>query len=292
MRDSSRDTILIGDHDTLRFRTSLKKGERILLGDSPDSLSPGLELLGSPFIDTMDVDGDNINIQTSIIVTSFDSGSYRLPSFEAYKVRSDGSVDTLSYEGGELYVKTIEIDTSSFSPFDVKQQMDYPFTIRDVVPWAGWLLLIVVLFLLARYLRAIVKGHRSFSKAKENNEPPHLYALRKLEELKSSHKWKYNKKEFFSDLTEILREYIEERYSVAAMEKTSAEIIEDLSRTTFVEENEIKELHGLFKLSDMVKFAKYVANDSECEKSIPAAVNFVNSTLDKESVSSDKEGGQ
>lgn len=280
MNNSSRDTILIGDHDTLRFRTSLKKGEKILFSDSVDSLSSGVELLSSPVTDTIKVDGDNVDVETSIIVTSFDSGSYKLPSFEAYKVRSDGSVDTLSFEAGELHVKTIEIDTSSFSPFDVKQQMNYPFTVRDVLPWTALLLLIILLFFIIRYITGKVKGRKSLFSPKASNEPPHLRALRKLEELNSLEKWKSNQKEYFSDLTEILREYIEERYSVAAMEKTSNEIYEDLSRSPLIEDNKVKELYELFRLSDLVKFAKYVAADTECKEALTSAIRFVNSTIE------------
>jgi hypothetical protein len=292
MRSSSRDTILIGDQDTLRFRTSFKKGEKVLFGDPSDSLSPGLEMIGPPVVDTINIDSDNIDIQTTVIVTSFDSGSYRLPSFVAYKVKSDGSVDTLSFDGGELHVQTIEIDTSSFTPFDVKDQMEYPFTMRDIVPWAGWLLLIAALVILIRYIREKIKRRKSLFPAKDIHEPPHLYALRKLEELRLSSGWKSSQKEFFSDLTEILREYIEKRYNVSAMEKTSAEIIGDLSRTSLVKEREMTELRDLFKLSDLVKFAKYVATDAECEESLPSAVRFVNSTAGTESGSTDKGGGK
>lgn len=272
-----KDTILIGDQLTLKFKTTLAKGEKFIFPSPSNPVTQGVELVSAPVTDTLSSENGTFILESRVVLTSFDSGSYTLPPFVAYKIKSDGTTDTLSFEGSSLVVSTIQIDTTSYKPFDVKGQMNYPYTLKEALPWVG---ILVLLFLIIWAITRAVKNLRN----KKNIfgkpivvDPAHIVALRKLEKLRGDKLWLYNQKEFFTSLTDTLREYIEVRYSLQAMEQTSNEILRDLSDKK-IEKEIYKELSELFNISDLVKFAKYSAQELECENSLPAAIRFVNST--------------
>jgi hypothetical protein len=274
MVNSERDTILIGDHVTLRFRSKIDKGDKFIFQEPSNPLTAGIEMLQPPITDTLSIGDDGFELESRIVITSFESGSYKLPTFTAYRIKNNGSVDTLSFDGGELEVNTIQIDTTTYKPFDVKEQMNYPFTLKEALPWAG--ILIIVTLLVYMLLRAIKSlRHRKGLFGPAPTEPPHIIALKRLEKLRNDKIWTKDQKLFFTELTDTLRDYIESRYDFPAMEKTSAEILSELSARDVPAELK-KELSSLFSLSDLVKFAKFSAETADCENSIPAAVRFIN----------------
>ena len=106
--------------------------------------------------------------------------------------------------------------------------------------------------------------------------------MRELDRIRGEQLWQNGKEKlFYTGVTDALREYIEARFGVGAMEKTTSEIMADLSDKK-IEPRHYKELEGLFKTADLVKFAKYVPGNEENEEAIPSAVRFVNSTFMQE----------
>ena len=273
-----KDTLLIGDQKTLIFNTQIKEGDKFIF-PFPEKLgTEGVEIVGNPKTDTVAMKDGIIDLRSELIVTSFDSGSYVLPAFPAYLTRSTGEIDTLWFEGGNLEVTTIQIDTTTYVPFDVKGQMNYPFSMREILPWAGLALLVAIIaFVTYKVIKNLRENKNVFGKAKVE-DPPHIIALRKLEKIRNAKGWLKDQKQFYTEVTDILREYMEQRYSMQTMEKTSNEILEELSKVD-IEPRVYLELEELFNTSDLVKFAKYRADEQECERAIPIAVRFVNSTF-------------
>ena len=107
-------------------------------------------------------------------------------------------------------------------------------------------------------------------------------ALRSLEKTRAQKLWQAGKqKQFYTQVTDALRQYIADRFDVAALEQTSAEMFRDLQDKDI--EPELKEkLKDLFTTADFVKFAKHTASDQENENAIPTAVRFVNETYMKQ----------
>ena len=277
MNYESKDTLLIGDQVTLRFKTTVERGDKYIFEKPDNPITPGVEIIGDPQTDTIGTYGSVFQLESRVIITSFDSGSYILPPFRAFRLREDGSTDTLLFESAPIEVTTIQIDTTSYVPFDVKGQMNYPYTLREALPWAA--LLFFLLFIGYLVMKAIrnLREKRSIFGKPIVPDPPHIVALRRLEQLRKEGTWKRNQKEYFTTLTECLREYLEERYKIQAMEQTSNEILKELL-TFDIKPDTFKELEELFSLSDLVKFAKYTALEHECENSIPSAVRFVHET--------------
>ena len=174
-----------------------------------------------------------------------------------------------------MEVNTIQIDTTSFRPFDVKGQMSYPFTFKEALPWAALLLLLALIVLLIAKGIKNLKEKRSLFGKPIVTDPPHIVALKGLEKLREDKIWKRDQKEHFTVVTDLLREYIEHVCHFNAMEMTSKEILTMLTEST-IEEEIFSELSQLFEIADLVKFAKFRALENECEESVPIAVKFVN----------------
>lgn len=278
----SRDSILIGDQVEWTLDFQLAPGEAVSISKPGAEPVPGVEALGEMALDTLSDKKGTLSLRGRIILTSFDSGSYVLPPLYVLMARADGSIDTLEYTGPRLAVNTIPIDTATFQPHDIKGQIRYPLTFREVIPWVGLALLVAALsWLLVRWIR-LRRQNRDFFGKPVVKDPPHIVALRSLEKTRAQKLWQAGKqKQFYTQVTDALRQYIAERFDVAALEQTSAEMFRDLQDKDI--EPELKEkLKDLFTTADFVKFAKHTASDQENENAIPTAIRFVNETYMKE----------
>jgi len=97
--------------------------------------------------------------------------------------------------------------------------------------------------------------------------------------LKEKKVWQKGKiKLYHSELTFIIRKYIERRYQTPAMEQTSNEIIEALVKNGFNNNTQLGQLKMLLFSADMVKFAKAKPLPDENETALLNAYIFVNET--------------
>ncbi len=285
----SRDSILIGDQVEWTLDFQLAPGEAVSISKPGAEPVPGVEALGEMALDTLSDKKGTLSLRGRIILTSFDSGSYVLPPLYVLMARADGSIDTLEYTGPRLAVNTIPIDTATFQPHDIKGQIRYPLTFREVVPWVGLALLVAALvWLLVRWIR-LRRQNRDFFGKPVVKDPPHIVALRSLEKTRAQKLWQAGKqKQFYTQVTDALRQYIADRFDVAALEQTSAEMFRDLQDKDI--EPELKEkLKDLFTTADFVKFAKHTASDQENENAIPTAIRFVNETYMKKEIEKEED---
>ena len=216
------------------------------------------------------------DIKAWLTLTAFMGGTYELPDIP---VILDG--DTLVFRAvAPMEVKELPVDMESFQPNDIKDQVKFPYTFKEVFPWvAGGLLLAGLITFLVLWL---LRLRRKKEAETRNAEPPHIRALRKLDKFRSDKYWKPDQqKTFYSGVTDALREYIAARYGVGALEMTTAEIFAGL-KTTDVPADLYEEMKDLFERADFVKFAKFTATDEENAKVLPGAVRFVTATYQQE----------
>jgi hypothetical protein len=122
-------------------------------------------------------------------------------------------------------------------------------------------------------------------------EPAHVIAFRELERLKDEKFWQAGEiKKYYTRLTEILRKYLENRFSVFSLEMTTSETLEALIKTGFRKDESYAMLKSVLNGADLVKFAKYKPEASENEIHFENAWKFVSSTK-KEEVSSQPASG-
>lgn len=278
-----RDTVLIADQLLYGFELKqVEEGTRFALPEWKNDSIGGVAALTPWMVDTLKVRKQKkgmpklVDLKAGIVITSFDAGRYRLPQIAVQRISNEGVVDTLVFEPVELEVKTMPIDTASFTPHDIKGIMRYPVTAAEVLPWAfgGWITAAVVVLVVA----LIIMRRRKNGPENVRKEPAHIVALRKLDTFRGNKMWAPEKqKAFYSGITDALREYVVERYGIGAMEMTTAELFESM-KSTDAPEDLLRETKELFERADFVKFAKFIASDEDNASALPVAVRFVTAT--------------
>lgn len=278
----SKDTILIGDQVLWTSRMQVPRGTEVKVDSMSGYVVPGVELLGDFRIDTVKKTRDYSLIETKALITSFDSGSYLLPPIVLYLSRNGVPTDTLRLTEIPLEVTTIPIDTTTFEMYDLRPQFRYPVTFGEVVPWVlGAMVLAAVVFIIWKLMKNRKKAGSPSVRPKPG-DPPHIVALKDLERIRMEELWQKGKqKQFYTEVTEALRRYIEYRFGIRTLERTSHEILEDLS-SAGLSPSSFESLKGIFSVADLVKFAKYQASREENEETLPTAVRFVNDTVREE----------
>ena len=275
----SRDSILIGDQIEWKIPVRISEGEDYYIERPDEPVAPGVETIKGFHIDTLSFRRGKLEVEGRMTLTAFDSGSYFLPPVIVHIERSDGSVDTLFYDGPILDVNTIQIDTATFVPFDIKGQIKYPVTFSEILLWGGIVLIaIAVIWFIVCFVKRAKEG-RSFFGRPIVKDPPHIVALRSLEKIRGQKLWQNNRhKQFYTAVTDTLRKYISDRYDITAMEQTSNEMFEEL-KDKEIDPQLMERLRELFTTADFVKFAKHTPSIGENEEAIPTAVRFVNATF-------------
>lgn len=290
-----RDSVLIADQLLYGFDLKgVEAGTTFAFPQVKDTLMEGVEVVGSWQLDTLKVRkgkkgaADQLDLQGGIVITSFDEGEYALPPLTLQRVSTEGVVDTLVFDSQTLQVKTMPVDTATFKVHDIKGQIRYPVTFRELLPWVGLGLGIAGLIALAVWL--IVRYGRKRDAEAQRREPAHIVALRKLDRYRGSKMWAPEKqKAFYSGITDTLREYMDARYDIGAMEMTTAEIMKELKNTDVTADLQTG-LKELFERADFVKFAKYTASDEDNAAALPLAVRFVTSTYQSDLEDNNKGG--
>ena len=279
-----RDSVLIADQLEYGFQLdSVAEGTRIALPDFSRASNDTLTLVRGWQIDTtarLRVRQPGVkgrarlyNLRGSIVLAPFEEGTYRLPDFAVLR-----DADTLLFEGMELEVKTMPVDTAAFQIHDIKGQMRYPLTLRELLPWIGLLWLLAVLVILTVCL-VQVRRRRASGGGNAPRDPAYIVALRELDKWRGDKFWAPERqKTFYSGITDTLKTYIEDRFGVDAPEMTTAELFDALRQADDLPADLREELRDLFERADFVKFAKHVASDEDNARALPTAVRFVTST--------------
>jgi hypothetical protein len=278
-----RDSVLIADQIFYGFSLAgVEEGTQFAFPVVKDTLMTGIEIVESWRMDTVKfIKGKknkpgSLDLRGGLTITSFDEGIYILPPIAVQRLSTDGVLDTLVFDPQRLEVMTMPVDTATFQPHDIKGQIRYPVTFKEVLPWILGSLAVIGLIALIVWL--IVRYSRRNNPEYIKKDPPHIIALRELDKYRGNKLWAPEKQKiFYSGITDALREYIDARYGISAMEMTTAEIFKDMMKTD-APEDLVAEMKELFERADFVKFAKFTASEEDNASALPVAVRFVTST--------------
>jgi hypothetical protein len=213
-------------------------------------------------------------LQQRLVFTTFDSGYHRLPSLEViYEL--NGIQDTARSSNLGLTVATIPVEEDA----DIMANKDIikePINLVDFLPFVLGLVVVAVIIGLIWRASAVRKRKAMPPAPPPPPVPAHIIALEKLDHLEAAATWKTGDiKGFQSELTYILREYLENRYELQALEATSPEIIEDLQRLNLDEEGTLR---AVLNTADLVKFAKAIPAEAVHVQSLAQVRDFVTKT--------------
>lgn len=273
--------ILIGDQVKLFLEIDYPKTIDVTFPQVPDTIGY-IEVLSRSGVDTFENEQTLKQIQ-SYLITSFDSGSYRIPPFW-FRFNMNGRIDSIPSNGVTLNVFTMPVDTTK-GPTDIKMPYAAPVTLKEVTPYIlGVILAGAIIFFILYSLKRRKKNKPLFTMPKKPKEPAHVIALRELDRIKQEKLWQQEKvKEYYSQITETIRVYIEDRFNIPAMEQTSDEtLISFRKQKTQVKEKSFEKLDQILKLADLVKFAKFNPAPEENNMTLVNAYFFVDETKAEE----------
>ncbi len=274
-------TILIGDQVNLSLGFSFPAGTQVAWPSIKDTILGNIRIINRTKVDTSwSADKKNLHLSQNLRLTCFDSGFYTIPPIRFYyRILPDTTIRFEQTEIQVLTVHTVAVDTTlAIKP--IKDPVKIPFSILEYLPWiiAGILFLAIAGFLLYYLLRRR-KGEPIFVLRPGVKYQPHEWALMELEKLRVKKLWQSGKmKEYHTELTDILRKYIEDRFRLMAMESTTGEILEDLEDKTSIPKECRVMLGEILSMADLVKFAKYLPLPEDHEQSMEYAVDFINKT--------------
>ena len=269
--------LLIGEQAHVKVEVSCPVGGDLIMPTYPNNmLMEGIEILGEVKTDTQYLNKRSHMVVTQdYTVTSFDTAFYYIPPFEVL-------VDSVSYTSNSLalMVMTFDIDTTNVQAiFPIKEVMERPITMVEALPMSCSVIVIIALCFLIPYLLKRYYDNKPILRRVTiaPKLPPHQVALQEMERIKSEKSWQRDDvKQYYTELTDALRGYMEERFGFNAKEMTSDEIIAHLNKQP--DKEWIGELRELFQMSDLVKFAKYQPLINENDMNLINAIDFVNKT--------------
>lgn len=278
--------IRIGEQVKLKVRVSTSPQAKVVFPSyKPEQqLTEGVEVVET----TRDtIREEQRTIVCSYTLTSFDEATYTLP---ALPIVVNGK--TYQTRPMKLRVETVAVDTTNAEVMDPAYDVeDNPFLWTE---WAAPVSFFLLSALLCFLIYLMVKRLKSkkpirFQRRIIKKVLPHEKALQAIDALSAtSHTTAEEQKDYYTELTDVLRQYLDERFGINAMEMTSSEIIDRLQQE---DPGKIDELKEVFQTADLVKFAKYFTYDNESDFYLSSVVHFIEETkqADTEQVEEVKE---
>jgi hypothetical protein len=292
--DSSK--IRIGEQVKLDIYFNYNANQKDLKVQWPsigDTLTGKVEVVSVSAIDTMIPDKNNpsnIIQHQQLLISAYDSGYFAIPGFK-FMLNNDTN-NVLFTQTLMLEVHTVPTDTSATKLKDIKPIFNEPFNWKWFKNYIYWgiaaIILIVAVILITVYFTK--KSNNKIIEPEKPKIPAHITALASLEKIKETQEWKVgNTKEYYSSISDTIRQYIEERFTVNALESTTDEIMMAF-RTQVVDPVSKEKLQQLLQLSDLVKFAKMTPIEVEHAFTLQNAFDFVNGTKREEIVTIQQQG--
>jgi len=271
--------IRIGEQ--FNYSITVKEVENVIL--------PKLELYGLEVVDSAKTDTINYMLIKNYTITGFDSGSFYIPQQQVFVRNQAYLTDSLL-----INVATIPVDTTKIKKYAIKAIKKEPYILDDFKIYIY--LLIAALLIIGFWIYWFVIRKQKVEEEKPTYIAltPYDEAMHKLNELDEKLLWQNNKvKQYYSELTDIIRAYIERELNIPALEKTSDEIMETLNdyheaNTINTTRENINKLRNLFQEADLVKFAKSKPLATEIQEDRKDAEEVVHN-LKPKPVSKDEE---
>ncbi len=218
---SQKSSLVLIEIDTTNIRIGEQFNLKISVEETDNVIIPKLELKGLEVIDSIKVDTIKNSLIKRYVLTGFDSGSFYIPQQQIFVKNQAYLTDSLL-----VNVATIAVDTSKIKKFPIKSIKTEPFILDDFKGYI-WIILLVILAIgLLVYFFGFRKKKEELQEEIITIIPAFEEAISKLHQLDEKLLWQNNKiKQYYSELTEIVRNYLGRDIEIPTFEQTSDEII-------------------------------------------------------------------
>lgn len=269
--------LMIGDQTALHLNVTHEATEQVQLPVFGETLQPEIEIVHRTGIDTATLPDGRLQLSQELTLTSFKDSLFAI---HPIAVVSGG--DTFWTESMALNViQPFEIDTT-LAITDIKPLQRAPIWWWGIIRWVllaiGCILLGIGAWYFIKWAMHRKKGGE-LQLAEVEKRPAEEVALEKLDKIKAEKIWQEGKvKEYHTELTDVIREYIGRRYEVKSTEKTSDETLRELKPLIAEQKELFERLRKMLSLADLVKFAKWHTTPDENESALLTAYDFVHET--------------
>ncbi len=286
----------IGEHNVLDISLNIppKDSKFLVWPLMSDVLTNSkLDIIEIGNVDTIFNEKKEFNgLHQKITFSAFDSNNYVIPSIPFYSVSNNDSNLIAFTDSLMLTVTTVQVDTTKAFK-DIKGPMDEPIRFFEILPYIiGGFALILVGILAFYFYRKYKKKEPLFKILQKPAIKSSDWAIEQLVKLKNKKLWQQGfVKDYYVELTEIIRRYYQEEFGFNALEMTSSEIISELNDVQF-DQVIIESVNYILQNADLAKFAKSQPLDIENEKCLNFAFDIIkmsqefsdkiNSTLNSE----------
>lgn len=263
----------------------------------PVEIAPGVELHTKGAPDTTKLDNGRIQINRQLLIQPFDSGDVIIPGLQFIV-----GADTFRSKDLALKVYTPDVDTMTVV-HDMLGTVAAPSHFWDWVPdwiadywWVYLLAIIVIAGAVTGWYLYHKGGLKALVKPAPKPVPPYEKAISQLEILRQRKLCeKGQEKEFYTELTEILRQYLEGRFGINAMEMTSTQIRQAVKANSTTRDMSAQ-MNQILEMADFVKFAKMRPLPEDNVRTFSHAMQFVENTKPLPEAAAEgetaKEGGE
>ncbi len=272
------DEILMGQHGRMVIDIEAPSHGHIILPVFADTITGDIEVIRFGRPDTLHQNEKIISLRQTHVITAWEEGYYPVPP-QRFKHIFEGDTTLFESRAALLQVKGVAVDmTEKYR--DIRPIWLIPLTLWEVLRWVLLVIAIaLLLFFLFKWLRQQKLDPPEPDIWEKPDVPAHIAAISSLETLRRKELWQAGKiKQYYSELTAILRLYIRKRFGIDAMEMTTAEIMRLLPQKT-MDDTLTEQARGILETADLVKFAKHQPGSDEHVQVLEEALEFVRNTM-------------
>ena len=268
-------TLMLGDQTDLHLQVTHEVSESVTMPAFGETLQDGIEIVDKTIVDTLNLPDGRVQLNQYLALTSFKDSLFSIEPIAVVSGEDTFWTDPLALN----IIQPFEVDTT-LAITDIKDIEKAPIWWWGIIRWILLGLMLAGLGIGGYYLWRWIESKRKPEEEKIDPEllrPADEVALEKLDEIKAAKIWKDGKvKEYQTDLTDVVREYIGRRFDVHSTEKTSDETLREMK--PLLEKDLYSRLKNMLQLADLVKFAKWHTTPDENETALTTAYDFVNET--------------
>jgi hypothetical protein len=274
--------MVIGGQMNLTLEVAQPRDVQVVFPQFTDTIVKSIEIVGTTGPDTTKIDNNRIAVKKVFRITSFDSGLHYIPPMEFELASANLQAKKKTNSIGIMVANPFKEVDPQKGITDIKTPINTPFKLSELLRFLPWIWGgIAVLLLIGAGVWFYIKRSnplKAFIKEKPK-EPPHVIALRELDHIKEAKLWQKGQvKAFYSEVSDVLREYLDERYCIPAPEQITSDIVQSLRKVDLPDDKVIDKIKQVLETADLVKFAKMEPLPDENDLSLMNAYFFVNQT--------------